>query len=272
MTNNLEFKRLLELLDEAEKLAGQFTGGYSDHFFSAEEFHKGLKESITKLKKGNLDELDTLFVWFAPSYDWDDFVGSDGLNLGNEIFELLLKIVKSMKSNNIITLIKDYQQTVERVMTAFQTKFNTSDLLKAYRHDKIYPQIGELKEFGIKRYAFHGIGLAITFDDYTSVDFDFAFLPEQRHDGFDIWRLKSFADSRPGKYSKYLDKEKLENDFQELVKGGLIKNPDSNFSTTLYFFTDSLTKENRNMSENKTIGNTNSAKTERSWWQRLFKT
>jgi hypothetical protein len=31
----------------------------------------------------------TLFIWFAPSYNWDDFVGTEVENLGNEIFGLL---------------------------------------------------------------------------------------------------------------------------------------------------------------------------------------
>ena len=86
----------------------------------------------------------------------------------------------------VIDLITDYQENVERVMEAFKIEFNRTDLLTACRSDKIYPKIGTLKKYNIKHYAFHGIGLAVDFDDNTSVDFDFAFLPEQRHDGFDL--------------------------------------------------------------------------------------
>ena len=149
---------------------------------------------------------------------------------------------KSLNIYTLIDLITDYQESVEKVMQAFKQEFNRTDLLTAYRHDKIYPQVGKLKRHHIKRYAFHGIGLAVDFDDNTSVDFDFAFLPEQRHDGFDLWRLGEFVSSRSDKYKKYLDKKKLEEDFNRLVEQGVIVNPDVSPSTTLYFFKSSLTK------------------------------
>ena len=38
--NNTDINNLLALLDKAEDLAGQFIGGYSERFFSAEEFHE----------------------------------------------------------------------------------------------------------------------------------------------------------------------------------------------------------------------------------------
>lgn len=84
--------QLYQLLDSAEKLAKQFTGGYSDHFFSAEEFHTALSDSIAKLKTGDMNQLDILWLWFAPSYDWDDFVQQDGENLANNIFPLLSEL------------------------------------------------------------------------------------------------------------------------------------------------------------------------------------
>ena len=51
MTTETDNKKLIELLDKAEYLAGQFSGGYSGQFLSAEEFHLVLVDSITKLKK-----------------------------------------------------------------------------------------------------------------------------------------------------------------------------------------------------------------------------
>jgi hypothetical protein len=140
----------------------------------------------------------------------------DGEDLANEIHTLVTELRKSFNVYTIVDLITDYQANVERVMNAFKQEFNRTDLLTAYRHDKIYPQVGSLNKYHIKRYAFHGIGLAVDFDDNTSVDFDFAFLPEQRHDGFDLWRLSEFVSSRPDKYKKYLDKEKLEEDFNRV--------------------------------------------------------
>jgi hypothetical protein len=254
--DNLKLERLIKLLDKAEKLAGQFSGGYSNNFFSAQEFHLALADSINKLKAGDNEQLNDLWLWFAPTCDWDDFIHKDGEDLANEIHPLVTDLIKSFKIYTIVDLINDYQANVERVMTAFKQEFNRTDLLTAYRHDKIYPQVGSLEKYSIKRYAFHGIGLAVEFDDNTSVDFDFAFLPEQRHDGFDLWRLGEFVFSQPDKYKKYLDKKKLEEDFNKLVERKAIIKPDINPSTTLYFFHSSLIKPK--LTENKI---------EKKWWE-----
>jgi hypothetical protein len=251
-----KIERLLKLLDKAEKLAGQFTGGYSNDFLSAQEFHAALADSINKLRAGDYDQLNELWLWFAPTCDWDNFILKDGVDLANEIHPLVTELRKSINVYTIIDLITDYQGNVERVMTAFKQEFNRTDLLTAYRHDKIYPQIGSLKKYHITRYAFHGIGLAVDFDDNTSVDFDFAFLPEQRHDGFDIWRLGEFVSSRPDKYKKYLDNKKLEEDFNELISINLIEKPNTIPTTSLYFFQSSLTKPK--LADNET---------EKKWWK-----
>jgi hypothetical protein len=254
--DNSKLERLIKLLDEAEKLAGQFTGGYSNNFFSAQEFHTALVDSINKLKVGDKDQLNYLWLWFAPTCDWDDFTHQDGEDLANEIHPLVTELRKTLNVYSIVDLITDYQENVEMVMTAFEQEFNRTDLLTAWKSDKIYPQIGKLEKYNIKRYAFHGIGLAVDFHDNTSVDFDFAFLPEQRHDGFDLWRLGEFVSSRPNKYKKYLDNKKLEEDFNRLIERKAIVKPDINPSTTLYFFQSSLTKP-------KVLDN----KTEKAWWK-----
>lgn len=254
--DNSKLERLIMLLDEAEKLVGQFSDGYSNHFLSAQEFHTALTDSINKLKSGDNNQLNYLWLWFAPTCDWDDFIHQDEENLANEIYPLVTELRKSLKVYSIFDLITDYQVNVERVMTAFKQEFNRTDLLTAYRHDKIYPQVGKLKKYDIKRYSFHGIGLAVDFDDNTSVDFDFAFLPEQRHDGFDLWRLGEFVSTRPNKYKKYLDNKRLETDFNEQIERGVIVKPELDPSTTLYFFKSSLTKPK--LADNKT---------EKAWWK-----
>lgn len=92
--NNNKLDRLIRLLDRAEKLAGQFTGGYSHSFCSAQEFHTALVHSITKLKAGDTDQLEELWLWFAPTSDWDDFIKRDGENLANEIYALVTELKK----------------------------------------------------------------------------------------------------------------------------------------------------------------------------------
>lgn len=256
MTDNPKIEQLYLLLEKAEKLTGQFTGGYSSHFISSKEFHLALVDSIAKLKAGDKEQLNDLWLWFAPTCDWDDFTHQDGQDLANDIFPLLTDLREELNVHTIIDLITDYQENVERVMEAFKIEFNRTDLLTACRSDKIYPKIGTLKKYNIKHYAFHGIGLAVDFDDNTSVDFDFAFLPEQRHDGFDLWRLSEFVSSRSGKYKKFLDKQKLEDDFNNLIEQGVIITPDVNPSTTLYFFKSALTKPE-----------VTESKSQKAWWK-----
>ncbi len=89
--------KLIADLEEAEQLASEFRGGYSGDILSAEEFHARLKEAIKLLKTGNHSVLDELWYWFAPTCAWDDFIGQDGLELGNRIFEQLNFLRKQAK-------------------------------------------------------------------------------------------------------------------------------------------------------------------------------
>jgi hypothetical protein len=88
------FNRLFKLLDSAEKLASEFSGGYSEQFLSAEEFHLALKDSISRLKQGDRTQLDELNLWFLPTSCWDDFIGRDGQELANEISDILIKLTR----------------------------------------------------------------------------------------------------------------------------------------------------------------------------------
>ena len=87
-----KLSRILNLLDEAEILAGEFSGGYSNRFISAEQFHDALKSSIQNLKSSDLNEIKTLSIYFSPTGSWDDLIGKEGQNLANEIYDLLKSI------------------------------------------------------------------------------------------------------------------------------------------------------------------------------------
>ncbi|GAK95247.1 hypothetical protein JCM19298_1576 [Nonlabens ulvanivorans] len=153
---------------------------------------------------------------------------------------------------SIKNLIQDYQKSVDEVVAIFQKRYGVENLLDGW-HSGLYEQTGKLKEYGIKFYAFHGIGLSTHFEDKL-VDFDFAFFPEPKWNGFDLWRLKSFVKNQPEKYEEFLDDKKLELDFASLIKSGAIKKPKLDFSTTLYFWTNELPQ---NLIDKK-----------KSWWRR----
>ena len=90
------YSELMTDLHKAEKMLSEFKGGYSGEFLSAEEFHRALVDKINDIELGNQIDLNDLWIWFAPTCAWDDFVGKDGLDLGNRIFER----VNNWKKNN----------------------------------------------------------------------------------------------------------------------------------------------------------------------------
>lgn len=139
------------------------------------------------------------------------------------------------KHQDIIEFIQDYQRQVDFVVKVFKYKFNTVDILNSWRRG-LYKQSGNIKEFGIQSYFFHGIGLAAMVDDIC-VDFDFSGYPDMRHDGFDAWRLHNFAENHPTKYQEFADKKVLENHFLLLINNCVIYKP-YKYSSTLYFFND----------------------------------
>lgn len=72
-------KSLLTDLHQAATILSEYTGGYSGQYASAEEFHKDLVNKIQKLENGDKSVLHDLWHWFAPTCQWDDFVGDAAL-------------------------------------------------------------------------------------------------------------------------------------------------------------------------------------------------
>jgi hypothetical protein len=120
----------------------------------------------------------------------------------------------------------------------FKEKYGITNLLEGW-HSGLYERTGKLKEIGIRFYAFHGCGLAV-FLKNKHVDFDFAFIPEQRHDCFDLWRLQMFAQDHPFTYNNFLNEKTLENDFKDLIEKKIIILPKQDNSPGQYFLTSTL--------------------------------
>ncbi len=119
--------------------------------------------------------------------------------------------------NEILELINDYQNTVKSGVEELQKEFNTKHLLKGWK-TKIIPKNGVL-ESGAE-YDFHGVGCFITINNIT-VNFDFG--PDDRYDGFDLWRLGSFVNEKPELYKRFFEnKDLLEESFQRLVENHII--------------------------------------------------
>ncbi len=182
-------------------------------------------------------------------------------------FEELTKTI-SIAKTNLLEIINDYQLSANKAVQIFKKKYQVNDILEGW-HSRMYEQTGKLIEEGLYFYAFHGIGLAAHFKDKI-VDFDFAYFPEPRHDGFDLWRLTGFIQNQRNKYPDYRDEKKIEREFNELIKNGIIAKPKLENSTTLYFFKNTLKTEL--IPEAELITNTNKLlpKAGRNWLQKLF--
>lgn len=121
-----------------------------------------------------------------------------------------------MTNTTLIDIIKDYQSGADQAARIFRNKYKVNDIIEGWHSGK-YEQTGKLIDEGLIFYAFHGIGLAARFKD-KFVDFDFAYFPELRHDGFDLSRLIGFIENQHKKYSNYKDKEIIEKEFKDLIK------------------------------------------------------
>ena len=135
-------------------------------------------------------------------------------------------------------MITDFIDTVNKGIQIFREKYQIIDLLDGKRKG-LYKPTGKLRDLGIEFYAFHGCGLSLHFRN-KKVDFDFTYVPEQKHNGFDLWRLQGFAQGQPKKYNIYLKKSNLEKEFDLLLAKGIIYLPKNNNSQNQYFLTSTL--------------------------------
>lgn len=151
---------------------------------------------------------------------------------------LIYDYTGNFMTTTLLEIIYDYQSAADKAVCIFKEKYGVDDILEGW-HSGVYRQTGKLIEEGLYFYAFHGIGLAAHFKDKI-VDFDFAYFPEPRHDGFDLWRLTNFIQNQRNKYPDYTEVGKAEREFNELIENGIIARPKLRNSTTLYFFKHTL--------------------------------
>ena len=114
-------------------------------------------------------------------------------------------------------LIKGFLSKVEEGTMLLQKKFGTRNILRLWRSGQI-ERCGEIID-GVE-YELHGVGCAIHFP-IELVDFDYG--PNNRIDGFDVWRLYMYAADRPEEYKKYTDINFLESEFKAYIASGRIK-------------------------------------------------
>lgn len=125
-------------------------------------------------------------------------------------------------------LIQRYQEAVDGIVSALRHAFKEWDLLGAQRRGEI-PREGTLGEL---EYWFHGVGCRAIANG-TEVDFDFG--PDGRTDGFDAWRLWTFARQNAARYPKLQRREDVEAALACLEASGEIERPRSAPSPHLWY-------------------------------------
>ncbi|WP_285416441.1 hypothetical protein [Pseudomonas sp. efr-133-TYG-5] len=140
-------------------------------------------------------------------------------------------------SNHNITLedlINDFLSKVEIGTKLLEEKFGSRNILNLWKTQKI-KRCGEITK-GIQ-YELHGAGCFIHFPSET-INFDYG--PNNRVDGFDIWRLYVFACDRPLSYPRYCRKENVEEEFLKYLSENRIEKMPA--SDDLYVLTRNLKK------------------------------
>ncbi|MHC8319417.1 DUF6896 domain-containing protein [Pseudomonas sp. GB2N2] len=133
-----------------------------------------------------------------------------------------------MRNKDLEYLIDDFLAQVEKATDLLELRFGTKCILRLWRAKEI-PQRGEI--LGGINYELHGVGCRVYFPK-ACIDFDYG--PDERVDGFDVWRLYIYACEVPLLHSKYVDQDAIKRDLDEYISLGKVEKKLGSMSS-LYF-------------------------------------
>jgi hypothetical protein len=133
-----------------------------------------------------------------------------------------------MKNKDLECLIDDFLIQVDRATSLLEEKFGRRCILRLWRANEI-PQRGRIT--ARISYELHGVGCRVKFPEIC-IDFDYG--PNERVDGFDVWRLYMYASEVPSLHPKYKNQSVLETDFDDYIKLGKVERVRDSMSR-LYF-------------------------------------
>ncbi|WP_256220946.1 hypothetical protein [Pseudomonas sp. CHM02] len=121
-----------------------------------------------------------------------------------------------MQTHTLETLILEYLGQVNKTTELLEQPFGTKKILGLWNSKKI-PQRSAVTDM---TYELHSIGCHVYLSD-RCIDFDCD--PDDRVDGFNLWRLYIYACELARKHKKYTDKEYLTHEFNDYLKLGKAK-------------------------------------------------
>ena len=136
--------------------------------------------------------------------------------------------------NEMEMLIEEYIACAKYSCSLLKQLYNGQESFLRAKVLKLLPKEGFIEN---AFYSFHGSGC---YFEYSNNHIDIDFGPNNRCDGFDLFRLKDFFSTirNKGKYNTLNDDKRFAQQFEELVKANVIYNPQSEPSPHLYYFVD----------------------------------
>lgn len=137
-----------------------------------------------------------------------------------------------MMLNQLLNLIVEYIKTAQYCCGILRENIPDGiPILGAYRQ-KVITKNGKIKGL---TYNFHGVGCYFEFEDGREINIDFG--PNDRCDGFDLYRLRFFLQHLTNKnsFSLLLNEGHLKEEFEKLITENIIYNPRWEPSPHLYY-------------------------------------
>lgn len=135
--------------------------------------------------------------------------------------------------SRFVALIHAYQAAVAAALAEFRRRSGLAD--PAARREAGLPRVGTFPGSPCLAYEYHGVGLRLTLGT-DSIDFDFGH--DGRTDGFDLWRLWLFAQTRPAEFPEFQDRHALELPLKTGVAGGWVRRGAAGHDDGLYYLTE----------------------------------
>lgn len=137
-----------------------------------------------------------------------------------------------MKIERLTKFIHEYQARVQEAVSLFVTHQQINPI---YWHQEDLTQIGFIDEEETIEYFFHGIGCLVKLPS-GPVDWDFGY--GDRHDGFDVWRLRHFAETGTADFPEFAHEQILKAVFAKAVSQGIVKQLHQEHYDNLYYFVE----------------------------------
>jgi len=140
-------------------------------------------------------------------------------------------LTQSKFHNELQMLIEEHVSCANYYCSLLKQLYNGHESFLRAKVLKLIPKEGLIEN---TFYRFHGSGC---YFEYANLYIDIDFGPNNRCDGFDMFRLKNFLFTLKdqGKYKVLKDHSWFEQQFDQLVKANIIYNPKSEPSPHLYY-------------------------------------